>query len=674
MLKNNLRVREKKGKVIHEIGEDSLRELRRIREESVERIEENIDLLREALRDRDAELKIARDGSEASGIVTEICKRYRAKLVLKSKSLTTEEIYLNGYLESEGIEVVETDLGERIVQLAGQRPSHILGPAFHMTRYEIAEMLSKHYGEPVDPDPADIVLKVRSEFRRKYPAADVVITGANMIVAENGAVVLVTNEGNDRMSVAFAPVHIVVAGVEKLVRTTGDALKILEILPRYATGQRLSSYVSFHVPTSKRYPRDGVSGPRRMVYVLIDNGRISASRDPELREALMCIRCASCLQVCPPYNFLSGHVFGHIYSGPMGIPWTMIAHGLENTYFAQLCNFCGLCKEACPVKIDLPYINSVVKERYGKRFGHPPVNKFLKNYESIVRLGGKVPKISNFILKSRSVRWVAERLVGIDSRGGIPEFSENNLGRLFREEGVERRGKVALVTELLVYYMFPEWGLKASRILSRLGFKVTLPPQRSSGMPLIQHGFLEEARRVADQNVRLLHELVERGYKIVSLEPTAHYCLVYYYPKLLNNGASRKVAENSYGFFEFLKLLGWGEVAGMIRSLNGTKTVYHLPCHSRTRDGSLATKEFLEAIGAEVMFKEVGCCGQAGTWGMRKDGLGYDLSTEIGKYVVKEYEDLGGDMIVTESSVCFQHLKRLSRMKCSHVFDLIELV
>ncbi|MEN2974398.1 MAG: LUD domain-containing protein [Candidatus Caldarchaeales archaeon] len=673
MLKNNLRIRERKEKILDEISHDLLKEVRKIKEETIHRIEENIGKLRKALEDKDAELKIARNGLEASRIVLEICKQHNVNLVVKSKSLTTEEIELNKFLESEGIEVVETDLGERIVQLAAQRPSHILGPAFHMTRYEVAEIFTRYYGRPIPPDPREIVLEVRREFREKYLKAGMAITGANIIVAENGAVVLVTNEGNDRLSVAFAPIHVVIAGVEKIVPSMKDALKILEALPRNATGQRLSSYVSFHIPTSFSYPREGLIGPRKMIYILIDNGRIQACKDDEIKEALYCIRCSSCLQVCPPYNMVGGHVFGYIYSGPMGIPWTMITHGLENTEFAQLCNFCGLCKEACPVDIDLPYLNSIVKERYGKRFGYPRINRFLKKYELFLYLSSKMPNLSNFILESRTVRKLMEVFIGLDSRRDLPRLSKNSLGKVFREIGSEDEGKVALFTEALIYYIYPEWGLKASQVLSQLGFRVILPKQKSSGMPLIQYGFIDEARKIARYNIECLYTLVEEGFKIISLEPTAHYCLTYYYPKLLKTDASKKVSENSYGFFEFLKKIGWRRVSSILEELDGVKIVYHLPCHSRTRDGSMATREFLEQLGAEVSFKNVGCCGLAGTWGMKKGGHGYDLSIEIGKYVVAQYENMGGNMIATESSICLQQLSNLSKLPCKHVLELINI-
>ena len=673
MLKNNLRIRERKDKIISEISLELLKEVRKIKEESIENLEQNIERLRRALEERGAELKIARDGLEASKMVLEVCKQYGVKLVVKSKSLTTEEIELNKVLESENIKVIETDLGERIVQLAGQKPSHILGPAFHMTRKEVAEIFTEYYGRPIPPDPQQIVLEVRREFRENYQKAGMAITGANFIIADNGAMVLVTNEGNDRLALAFAPIHVVIAGVEKILSSTRDVLKILKILPRNATGQRLSTYVSFHLPTMTSYPREARLNARKTIYILIDNGRMKARQDEEIKEILYCIRCASCLQVCPPYNMVGGHVFGYIYSGPMGIPWTMITHGLEKTYFSQLCNTCGLCREACPLDINLPYINSIVKERYGKRFGYPALNKILKRYESLITLASRTPKLSNKLLNSNSARKIIEKFIGIDSRRPLPRFLEKNLGEIFTELGSPEKGNVILFTDSLIYYMYPDWAVKAAKILSSLGYRVIIPSLKSCGMPLIQYGFMDDARRIAEYNVEYLYNLIKQGYVVVSLEPTAQECLTNYYPKLLETEKARTVAENSYGYFEFLKKIGWRDVRRILKSIEGVHVTYHLPCHSRARDGSIVVKEFLEALGAKVYFKRLGCCGLAGTWGMKKDGHGYDISIEIGRYLVGEYEKLGGEFIVTECSICLQQFQHVSTLPIRHPLQLVQL-
>ncbi|MEM0451532.1 MAG: LUD domain-containing protein [Nitrososphaerota archaeon] len=673
ILQSSLRKKERKEKVLPEISMEDLRNVRSIREKAIQELEENIERLKRVLEEKGAELYIARDGVEASKIVIKICKENNVKLIVKSKSLTTEEIELNKFLESEGIEVIETDLGERLIQLAGQKPSHILGPALHMTRYEIAEILSKYYGRKILPDPREIVLEVRREFREKYQRADMVITGANLIIAENGAIVLVTNEGNDRLSLAFAPIHVVIAGVEKIVPSTKDALRILKVLCRKATGQRLSSYVSFNVPSSLAYPKDGMKKIRKTIYILIDNGRMNARRDEDFRKALYCIRCASCLEVCPPYNMLGGHVFGYIYSGPMGIPWTMITHGLKNTEFAQLCNICGLCKEECPVDIDLPYLNILVKKMYGEAYGYPSINRKIKRYEKLIDLGSKLPSFSNTIMNQRLFKKLIEEYVGIDRRISLPRFSSKSLGEIFKEIGGGERGKIALFTDSMLYYFLPELALKAVDILSKLGFKIILPKQKSSGMPLIQNGFINEAREVALYNVSSLYKLVDRGYKVVTLEPTSYLCISRYYPKILQTRESIKVSENTYTFYSLLKTIGWSELENIVKKLDNMSLIYHKPCHTLMENGSIPVIDFIEKLNANVMFRNAGCCGLAGTWGMKKNGHGYDIGIEIGKWTLDMYEKLRGEMIVTECTACYIQFSNLSKhLPVKHVLELIQ--
>lgn len=673
ILHSSLKKKERKEKVLPEISVEDLRNVRIIREKAVQELEENIERLRKVLEEKGAELYVARDGVEASKIVVKICKENNVKLVVKSKSLTTEEIELNKFLESEGIDVIETDLGERIVQLAGQKPSHILGPALHMTRYEVAEIFSKYYGRTIPSDPKEIVLEVRREFREKYREADMVVTGANFIIAENGATVLVTNEGNDRLSLAFAPIHVVIAGVEKIVPSTRDVLKILKVLCRKATGQRLSSYVSFNVPSSSAYPKDGVRKIRKTIYILVDNGRMNARRSEDFREALYCIRCASCLEVCPPYNMLSGHVFGYIYSGPMGISWTMITHGLKNTDFTQLCNICGLCKEECPVDIDLPYLNLLVKKMYGETYGYPSINRKIKRYEKLMYLGSKLPSFSNTLMDQRLFKRLIEEYVGIDRRISLPRFSSKNLGEVFREMGGGERGKIALFTDSVLYYFLPDLAMKAVNIMSRLGFKIVLPKQKGSGMPLIQNGFINEAREVALYNVSSLYKLVEEGYKIVTLEPTSYLCLSRYYPKILQTSESIRVSENTYTFYSLLKYFGWKELENVVKKLDNIGLIYHKPCHTLMEDSSIPVIDFLEELNANVIFRNVGCCGLAGTWGMKKNGYGYDVGVEIGKWTLSTYEKLGGEIIVTECTACYLQFSKLSKnLPVKHILELLQ--
>ncbi len=654
-----------------ELPPSAVKELRDVKERNLRELEENLELLRESVERRGGELYMVENAEEARRKIIEICRENNVKLVVKAKSMTSEEIELTKALEAEGITVMETDLGERIIQLAGEKPVHILGPALHKTKEDIARLFTEKLGKSVEPNAESILETVREDLREKFLSADMTITGANAIVAENAAVVLVTNEGNDRLSLAFTPIYLVVAGVEKIVRSVADALKIVYVLPRSATGQRLSSYVTFQSIEGFAYPRRGGRKRRKVYFVIIDNGRMKAREDPELAEALYCIRCSACLNTCPTYNMVGGHVFGYIYSGPMSVPWTLITHGLDKTEFAQLCLTCGLCREVCPLEINLPYIASVAKHRYGERYGYPEINQMMARYERFASLGSAAAGIVNLALKSSKIREILENVIGVDRRRPLPSFRRKHLGKLFKEGGSGEAGKVALFTDSLIYYSYPEIGLAAARLLMELGFYVVLPPQRSSGMPLIQYGFFEKAREVAEYNIESFYPLVEEGYIILSVEPTAEYCLRDPYIRLLGSREARAVAEHSYNFFEFLMKLDWDRVSRVLEHPKGLHVFYHLPCHSRTLDGSIPVKEMLERLGVKVSHKNLGCCGMAGTWGMKRNGHGYDLSIAIGRQLASEYEKTGAEMIVTESTVCALQFKHLSRLPVKHPLELV---
>lgn len=293
----------------------------------------------------------ARDAAEARRIVNEIAAGAGARLIAKSKSMVTEEIDLNASLQAAGIEVVETDLGEFIAQQAGDRPSHIVVPVLHLTRQEVGEIFTRTLGTPYTDDPSDLNDIARARLREVYLTADVGITGCNFAVAESGSICLVTNEGNGRMVSSLPPVHIALMGMERIVPTLADLSVMLQLLARSATAQKLSVYTS--LISGPRRPSEP-HGPRESHIVIVDNGRTRALAG-DLAEILYCIRCGACLNSCPVYQTISGHAYGSVYSGPLGSVISPILGGMPA--FAELphaSTLCGACKEACPVRIDLP--------------------------------------------------------------------------------------------------------------------------------------------------------------------------------------------------------------------------------------------------------------------------------------------------------------------------------
>ncbi|SFJ49464.1 LutB/LldF family L-lactate oxidation iron-sulfur protein [Thermoflavimicrobium dichotomicum] len=289
---------------------------------------------------------------EAVEIAMKIMEAKQAKSVVKSKSMVSEEVHINQALEEKGIEVVETDLGEYIIQLAGETPSHIIIPAIHKNKKQIAELLSQVAGEPLPADTAILAGFVRSKLREKFLSADIGITGCNFAIAESGSIVLFSNEGNARMVSTLPKTQITMMGMERIIPTWEDLEVMATLLPRAATGQKLTVYMS--AITGPKRSEDG-DGPEELHIIIIDNGRSNQLGDPEFQEVLNCIRCGACLNACPVYRHVGGHAYGWVYSGPIGAVLTPVLQAEKEKWgeVANASSLCGACYEACPVKIPL---------------------------------------------------------------------------------------------------------------------------------------------------------------------------------------------------------------------------------------------------------------------------------------------------------------------------------
>lgn len=296
----------------------------------------------------------ARDAAEANAIFLHIAREHQVKTIVKSKSMASEEIHLNRAMEQAGIRAVETDLGEYIIQLAGTGPSHIIAPALHLTKEGIAELFREKLGVDTPPDPIRLTQIAHDKLREEFLAAEMGVSGANFLVAETGTVVLVTNEGNGRMCTTQPPLHVAIAGIDKVVPDWESLTVFLKLLARSATGQKISTYTSFITGASTTHTENG---PREFHLVLLDNGRTQTLCDPGTRETLKCIRCGACLNICPVYNHVGGHAYGFAYSGPIGAilsPQLLGTRVAADLPFAS--TLCGACADICPVKIPIPEI------------------------------------------------------------------------------------------------------------------------------------------------------------------------------------------------------------------------------------------------------------------------------------------------------------------------------
>ncbi len=340
------------------LGRDLWEELRQaghdLRLHAITHLDHYLEQAERAVTKAGGEVHWAPDAAEANRIVLDIARRHQATRVVKSKSMATEEIGLNHALEAAGLQVLETDLGEYIVQLLGMGPAHIVVPAFHLSKEEIADVFRRKLGVEAPSEPQQLTRIARGKLRQEFLEADLGITGGNFLVAETGTVVMVTNEGNGRMCSTVPPVHVAVVGIDKVVPDWESLTVLLKLLARSATGQKLSCYTSF----TSGPPRSGEeTGPREFHLVLLDNGRSRILGTPETRETLLCIRCGACLNICPVYNTVGGYTYGWPISGPTG---AMLAPQILGTEVAGALPFastlCGACNEICPVKIPITEI------------------------------------------------------------------------------------------------------------------------------------------------------------------------------------------------------------------------------------------------------------------------------------------------------------------------------
>jgi len=342
-----------------------------IKDHTLENLDHYLERYADAVERSGGTVHWAASAEDAQRIVVAICAAAGARKITKGKSMVSEEIGLNGALEAAGFTVVETDLGEYILQLAGEPPSHIIAPAVHKTRAQIVDLFHTHHPQypadrPLQAVP-EIVDEARQVLRNDYLTAEVGITGANFLIAETGTSVIVTNEGNGDLTSSLPRVHIVTAGIEKVVPTAEDATTLLRLLARSATGQDITTYTTFH--TGPRRPEDP-DGPQEYHVVLIDNGRSTLLGDA-FREMLRCIRCGACMNHCPVYGAIGGHAYGWVYPGPMGSVLTPLTVGLrEARHLPNACTLNGQCAEVCPVRIPLPDLLRTLRHReYQLRLG-----------------------------------------------------------------------------------------------------------------------------------------------------------------------------------------------------------------------------------------------------------------------------------------------------------------
>jgi L-lactate dehydrogenase complex protein LldF len=380
------------------------------------------------------------DANEANSHVVDISRKHDCNLAVKSKSMLTEEIELNSALFAAGLEVVETDLGEFILQVGRDKPSHIVVPIVHRTKQEIKHTLTQTIGMPATDDTKEMTQYVREYLRKRFLQADLGISGGNFVVAESGSLCLVTNEGNGRMVTSLPPVHVALVGIEKVVETLEEYAALTQLLPRSATGQHMAVYTQIVNGPRRSVEEDG---PEHAYIIFVDNGR-SKMYNSIYADALACIRCGACLNACPVYRSIGGHAYGWVYPGPIGSVISSLFRGMEmNHQLAYASSLCGECKDVCPVMIDLPRMllnlrNNAVESRYThwlwrliiKGLARISVNPDLFRIAgSLAFLGG-----ANFVFK-----YLPGPLRGWTKYRTTPKFAQKSFQSLWKAR--QKRGK-----------------------------------------------------------------------------------------------------------------------------------------------------------------------------------------------------------------------------------------
>jgi L-lactate dehydrogenase complex protein LldF len=337
----------------------------------------------------------ARNSDEAIREIISIVKENQARLLVKSKSMISEEIDLNHHLEAAGVEPVETDLGEFIVQVAGEKPYHILTPAMHKSKEDVAQLFNEKFNTPPHSTPRELTLFVRKKLREKFTSAEIGVTGANFLIADIGGIALTENEGNGLMSVSFPKVHIAIAGIEKLLPSVNDLPLFLPLLSALGTGQQVTVYNSLLTGPKKAGESNG---PDKMFVVLLDNRRSDIALEKEHQEALKCIRCGACLNACPVYKNVGGYTYNTTYSGPIGSVISPFFEGFDKLgHLSFACTVCGACTEVCPVKIPLHHLLLLNRRKYvGEKHENQSWNAGMKAFEFAFKKRKRLDAINGF--------------------------------------------------------------------------------------------------------------------------------------------------------------------------------------------------------------------------------------------------------------------------------------
>ena len=632
--------------------------------EAVIRNEELLAAFTKKAKENGIHVHLAQTAEDANRIIADIAKQTKSRRIVKSKSMTAEEIHLNKWLETDGLEVTETDLGEWIVQLRKEGPSHMVMPAIHLSRYQVADLFSTVTGAEQDAEIQRLVKVARKELREKFVQADMGITGANYVIAETGTIGIATNEGNARLVSTLPRVHVALAGIDKLLPTIKEALAINKVLPKNATGQAITSYVTWITGPSECKTTE--SGKREMHIVFLDNGRSKIAKDPVFAQILQCVRCGACANVCPVYRMVGGHQLGHIYIGAIGLITTYFFHGREHARnLVQNCTNCGACKAICAGGIDLPSLIKDVHAKIQDEEGHPLqsilLGKVLKNR-----------KLFHTLLRTAKLAQgpMTQKEKGASYLRHLPMIfsQDHNFRRLpaiaetpFRDRfdrlnhTVENpKFKIALFSGCVQDFVYPEQLEAAMKGFKEADVQVSFPMGQSCcGLPAVSMGEKPAARDVALQNIDAFAD--EDVDYIVTLCASCASHLKHGAPKLVKNYSPKKAAAFADKVISYSQFMA--NVTGIEpKAGQGKKVAFHSPCHlCRGLGEKESPKTVIDRSGNSYVptAEEETCCGFGGSFSANFPGVSNEILTQK----LDDVETSGADLLVTECPGCVMQLR-----------------
>lgn len=699
------------------------REARAIKEDAIERLPELLAELESAVEQNGGTLYVADDDADANRYIEEVVadaadvagRTSKGGHVVKSKSMTTEELDVNDHLHDAGHHVVETDLGEFVLQVANESPSHIVGPAVHKSREAIADLFNSRFDPEEELETADeLVAFAREHLLGEIQHADVGMTGANFVVSETGTLALVTSEGNARKCAVTPRTHVAVAGVEKVIPTVEDLQPFSELIGRSGTGQSITSYFSLLTPpVASPVPNFDASdesmgdpSDREFHLVLIDNGRLSMRDDDQLRETLYCIRCGACSNSCGNFQSVGGHAFGgETYSGGIATGWEAGVEGYDvASEFNDLCTGCTRCVPACPVNIDIPWINTVVRDRINHGAGGDDADdwqqrtdwlvdgltpdaesapgmsldkRLFGNIDTLAKVASATAPVSNWMARRSPVRGLLERVVGVDSRRPLPEFQRETLVDWFDARGsqvarTEADRSAVLYPDTFTNYVGVERGKAAVRTLEALNVHVQVPQIPDSGRPALSQGMVE----TAGQNARAVHgaltPFLDDDFDVVVLEPSDLSMFERENERLLPGPAFEALSENAYDAMEYVfgLLANEGDPARLRgpQDSGHLEVAYHPHCQGRTIGVAVYASAVLSDLGYDVLETETECCGMAGSFGYKS--AYYDLSMDVGEPIREQLGETDR-LVLASGTSCLDHVSDLLNRETTHPIELV---